>query len=389
MMNPTEQTRPKRLADKDGLHKRRGIWHYKLRIAGRWKEYSTHTKNYQEARKCFQIAAKAQEEGRLPGDKGKWLFEKGADSWLASRETENLAENTRRIERERIKPLLTAFRGFRLNSFTLDHIKAYTKARAAKVGPRTINLEIKLLRMILKDARCWSAIAEDYKPLREDTRGPGVALTSEQERCLFETASRKPEWEAAYLATLVAVNTTMRGCELKGLRMGSVDLFNRTVTIRRESTKTDAGRREIPLSDTAQWALERLVERAQSLGSSDPEHYLFPAYQFRRTKVGTACGGTGYDPAHPMKTWRTAWRSLRKASGLPTLRFHDLRHTCITKLAEAGVPDHVLMSISGHISPGMIKHYAHVRSKAKESAVASINSYLPGQGDSVPVTRPN
>jgi integrase len=90
-----------------------------------------------------------------------------------------------------------------------------------------------------------------------------------------------------------------------------------------------------------------------------------------------------------MKTWRSAWRSLRKAAVLPTLRFHDLRHTCITKLAEAGVPDHVLMSIAGHISPEMIKHYAHIRTKAKEAAVAAINSYCPVDAASSPSVRPN
>src|SRR5206468_9010008 len=52
-----------------------------------------------------------------------------------------------------------------------------------------------------------------------------------------------------------------------------------------------------------------------------------------------ACKGAGYDPTRPAKGWRSAWRSLKKAAGMPKLRFHDLRHTCITKLAEAGVPD--------------------------------------------------
>jgi integrase len=71
------------------------------------------------------------------------------------------------------------------------------------------------------------------------------------------------------------------------------------------------------------------------------------------------------------------------------LRFHDLRHTCITKLAEAGVPDHVLMSISGHISPEMIRHYSHIRSKAKEQAVASIQSYSPIDATRASGVRPN
>jgi hypothetical protein len=51
------------------------------------------------------------------------------------------------------------------------------------------------------------------------------------------------------------------------------------------------------------------------------------------------------------------------------LRFHDLRHTIITELAEAGVPDHVMESISGYMSRRMLEHYSHVRIEAKRQAL--------------------
>jgi integrase len=38
----------------------------------------------------------------------------------------------------------------------------------------------------------------------------------------------------------------------------------------------------------------------------------------------------------------------------------DLRHTAITELAEMGVADHVLESISGHLSRRMLEHYSHI-----------------------------
>jgi hypothetical protein len=74
-----------KLRDKDGLHKRRGIWHYKLKVGGRWKEISTGKRNYQEARKLRQQAIQDQEAGRLPTDMDKWPFEKAAATWLAER----------------------------------------------------------------------------------------------------------------------------------------------------------------------------------------------------------------------------------------------------------------------------------------------------------------
>ena len=57
-------------------------------------------------------------------------------------------------------------------------------------------------------------------------------------------------------------------------------------------------------------------------------------------------------------------------------RFHDLRHTAITEMAEAGAPDATLMAISGHMSRRMLEHYSHVRMKAKREAVEKLSSGL-------------
>jgi hypothetical protein len=69
----------------------------------------------------------------------------------------------------------------------------------------------------------------------------------------------------------------------------------------------------------------------------------------------------------------TAWRALRDAAGLH-LRFHDLRHTVITELAEMGVADHVLESITGHLSRRMLEHYSHIRIDAKRQALDALDA---------------
>ena len=75
-----------------------------------------------------------------------------------------------------------------------------------------------------------------------------------------------------------------------------------------------------------------------------------------------------------MLKWDTAWRALRDAAGLHGLRFHDLRHTVITELAEMGVADHVLESISGHLSRRMLEHYSHIRIDAKRQALDALDA---------------
>ena len=110
-----------------------------------------------------------------------------------------------------------------------------------------------------------------------------------------------------------------------------------------------------------------MFERADLLGHTEPDHYLWPACQWGR-----------FDATQPMLKWDTAWRALRDQAGLPGLRFHDLRHTIITELAEMGVADHVLESISGHLSRRMLEHYSHIRIDAKRQALDALDNLRRG-----------
>ena len=50
-------------------------------------------------------------------------------------------------------------------------------------------------------------------------------------------------------------------------------------------------------------------------------------------------------------------------------RFHDLRVTAITKLAEGQASDMTIMAIAGHVSRRMLEHYSHIRTEAKREAL--------------------
>jgi hypothetical protein len=66
---------------------------------------------------------------------------------------------------------------------------------------------------------------------------------------------------------------------------------------------------------------------------------------------------------------------------LDGLRFHDLRHHAITRMAEAGVADQTQMALAGHVSSAMLEHYSHVRTEAKQAAVAAISTALPADAE--------
>ena len=95
---------------------------------------------------------------------------------------------------------------------------------------------------------------------------------------------------------------------------------------------------------------------------ANPERFVFPA-----------CEHHHIDPSRPITSFRTAWRNATKAAGLRGLRFHDLRHTAITKLAESLASEQTIMAIAGHVSRRMLEHYSHIRMEAKRTAVEAIS----------------
>jgi integrase len=149
----------------------------------------------------------------------------------------------------------------------------------------------------------------------------------------------------------------MRGVELRNLTLRDINLETRKIAIRRSKLTTSM--RTVVMTNDTYKAVLRLMDRAQKLSAVAPDHFLFP-YKMRK--------GVGYDPSRPMKGWRTAWRKLTKAAGLPGFRFHDLRHTFITNHAEIGTPLPVLMAQAGHLSKRMTQLYTHISNRALEDA---------------------
>ena len=172
-----------------------------------------------------------------------------------------------------------------------------------------------------------------------------------------------------------------------------MDFMERSITVRRNTTKTDAGERIIPLNGGAWAVILESRERAKLLFGAEPQPdwYVFPHAEGLRKP----------DPTKPMSGWRTAWRNLTRAiqqpaetcrnkkcgadirsvrSPLHGLRFHDLRHHAITELSEGQASDQTIMSIAGHISPKMLRLYSHVRMQAKRKALEALSNVDSGSG---------
>lgn len=380
------------------IYKRGNHWHMDAMVNGvRYREALDTT----DRRKALslekdRVSEIQQGKGASPSGKafGRRPFSDVADAWLEERKG-HIAERSIQFEKERLKPLREYFGRNTLAKIRADDIRSYQKHRLDKgLSGKTINMEIGVLRLLMKRAHTWSRVAEDIKLFPKRSRIVGKALTREQKAHLFRTAASQEEWLVAYCAAVLAVSTTCRSVELKGLHWCDVDLFAQTMRVTR--SKTDAGHRTIPLNSDGMAALARLRARAEAVGSSAPDHFVFPA-----------CENGHIDPVRPQKSWRSAWRSLVSeaarqagresasvvlnaggrlsaarsawrlaAKSFRGFRFHDLRHQAITELAEGGASDATLMAVAGHLTRDMLEHYSHVRMTAKRDAVSKLESGL-------------
>jgi len=374
------------------LYKRGKTWHTDFMVDGQRFRQSLDTTDWREAQAQEKELIGAAKAGKLSATKqvfARLSFREAAERFLQDR-TPQLAPLSVRTERERAKAINQKLGDVQVARLTPDLIFAHIRERkAASIANATINRELDIIRGVLKKAKRWHLFADEIKPLPLRQK-IGRALSYEEKLKLLRTAASRPEWQNAAWAATLALNTTMRGCEIRQLRWRDIDLMEKTLVIGK--SKTEAGERVIPLNNDAWNTILLLYDRAKKLGQVRPEHYVFPA-----------CEASNVNPTQSQKSWRTAWRNLTRLitcpacgtqqqpakkcskekcgadienvkSPLAGLRFHDLRHHAITELAESQASDSTVMAIAGHVSPKMLAHYSHVRLQAKRTALDSLST---------------
>ena len=243
---------------------------------------------------------------------------------------------------------------------TADKIREYMAARKAeKVSNRTINLELGVLSRAI--GQKFGMLWPNLKPL-EENHDVGRALSPDEERRVVEAAARN---RSMLISTIVriALTTGMRRDEIRTLRWQQIDFVAKTVRV--GLSKTEAGRgRVIELGPRLLAILEgHAAWHASRFGLQQPDWYLFP-FSNRSRPI---------DPTRPILSFKKAWDSVRKTADVQC-RFHDLRHTVCTKMAEAGIPEATMLAIMGHMSRAMLERYSHIRKAAKIEAMTAIEA---------------
>jgi integrase len=348
------------------LFKRGKVW---------WARFTVHGQRYRKSLETCKKRDAIDEERKQIAQAGKGIlstsvtdfarftFGKALEIYLADRETsvsprtkKPLAEKTKTTEAERAVILTARLGVLPVKKFTPDLVHAYIQVRLKEVSHGTINRELDLIRGVLRRANLWARMADQVKALPPG-ESIGRALSEEEKARIAETASLKAGWRNARLAYILSLNTTMRPAEMKALRWGDVDWSQRTLTLRK--SKTDAGKRTIPLNDEAFAAIRELQTGAKALFGD----FLRADWFIFAVKI----------PTESVKAWRTAWKNMLETAKVPHTRFYNTRHTAITDLLQnPAASEETVKAIAGHVSRKMLERYSHTRIEAKRKAVEAL-----------------
>jgi len=247
------------------------------------------------------------------------------------------------------------------------------------LSPRTRQVAVAVLKMATAWANATGMIPSDplvaYK--RPKLSRPAATWWGAENAATFLDFVRGDRLEAIW--ALVLLRGLRRG-EACGLRWTDIDLREGTIRIERallsvngraveSDVKTDTGRRTVPI-DPGLVTLLRAHDRRQ---------------KEERLAGGEAWQGTGHvvanelgEPYHP-DALAKRFQVLVKASGLPRIRFHDLRHSCASLLLARGVQPKVVAELLGHASVQItLALYGHVSPSMARDAGAELSASLLG-----------
>ena len=266
---------------------------------------------------------------------------------------------------ESAPPSLTLLGKVKTQDLTTRQIREWHRMISQEVSVYSANKAL----MILKAALALAAEDYEFRPpamptglqRRTDKKRKEV-LTPDQVHKILVAAKSDPE-KGVYYAAPFLMGT--RPSEQLGLMWDSVDFDANLIRIERiqlkdgalsELTKTEAGRREIPMSPhlremLLEWRV-RCPRREGKLERVFPAHGLRAAWPLPRT------GGGG--PLIYNNFRKRFWAPAIKKLGLPAVTPHSARHAFISTLQAQGVEVGLVAKLAGHKNAIVtLSHYTH------------------------------
>lgn len=256
-----------------------------------------------------------------------------------------------------------------LRAITTADIEKYISKRKVEKTCRgtppsaaQLNRERQFVSSVLGMAKRWGLvdrnIVEDVKKLREDNAKDRVLSRDE------ETAILDQLQEHLRQIAIVAVNTGMRLGEVLALKWSEIDrndgeaVVGGFIRIGAESKGHKA--RHVPINA----AVKAVLDAQKPVATDDGfVPYVFVS-RFKR--------------ALSVRWLSNAFAAAAKRANVDGVSFHTLRHTAVSRMVAAGIPDRIIMKIVGHTTAAMVSRYSHLAPSSLQGATECLSGAILG-----------
>jgi integrase len=253
------------------------------------------------------------------------------------------------------------------------------------LSDRTISHVYRVLKRVFDKAEEWNVVKDNpIKKVKKPKFEEKEMDYYEGEEARFVILALEKEdtmWKLFFLGAMLG---GLRRGELIALQWSDIDFENFCISIDKNIPLTEGGvplvkkpktKKSIRIIDMPEWYMEELKKYR---------------YIWKQTKLGLGShweggekeyifhGGKGKPLYHTTPT--TKWRRFVKKNNLKYIRLHDLRHTMVTLLIEAGTNMKAIQKRAGHSSVKVTSDvYGHITKKVSRGTADQFDKFNPNQ----------
>ena len=264
-----------------------------------------------------------------------------------------------RTPRAHLRILIEYFGSKRIRNITHSDVEEFKQARLKIKTPQgkertiaTVNRELEVFRAAMRFAvrQGWLVrspfdMGASLISKADEARRERVLTHEEERRLLVVCTGRRAHLKPLLIA---ALDTGARRGELFKLIWSDVDFENRLINLRATTTKTQRGR-AIGMTERLFLELQSLFEKS----TKDSDSLVFGITDTVKRSFAGAC----------------------RDAGIEGFRFHDCRHTAITRMVQSGMAAHLIMKVSGHTQPITFSRYVNVDDQTARQAASALDNF--------------
>ena len=290
----------------------------------------------------------------------------------------NLRKNIRRNTVKGRQQFMNVLKKDPFGSMSIDSVKQ-SDAKEWAIRMSENGIAYNSIKNYMRSLRAsfYMAIQDDYvrknpfdfvlSDILDDTRKEKTALSLEQEEALLTFAKSDRTYKKYYDELVILLETGLRISEFCGLDLNvAVDMKNKSILVEHqllkdtetgyyiEKPKTNSGIREIPMTDKAYDAFQRLIKSRKKT-----EPIVIDGYSNFLMLNGKGLPQVASSYNMVLKGLVKKYNKTHDDE-LPEISPHSLRHTFCTKMANKGMTPNTLQYIMGHSDISMtLNYYAH------------------------------